>query len=107
PDRPGLRVRRLSNTAIALLLASRPVTMRRISAAVAGGHAKMEAMRDQNVLGIIASSLVLPQRGRRLGPPAAARGSAGRYRSRPLTPAPACGPVCRSDSAEARRDRCR
>src|SRR5215813_8322139 len=35
PDRPGLSVRRPSNSAIALLLASRPVTTRRISAAVA------------------------------------------------------------------------
>src|SRR5262249_54709275 len=107
PDRPGLRVRRLSNTAIALLLASRPVTTRRISAAVAVEHANMTAMIDQNVLRIIASSLVLPERRRRWAAHAAAPASAGRYRSRPLTPAPACGPVCRSDSAEARRDRCR
>src|SRR5215472_6486894 len=55
PDRPGLSVRRLSNSAIALLLASRPVTTRRISAAVAAEHANTTATIDQNVVRIIAS----------------------------------------------------
>src|SRR6266516_2297783 len=74
PDRPGLRVRRLSNSAIALLSASRPVTTRRISAAVAAEHANMTAMIDQNVLRIIASSLGLPERRR----PSAAHAAAHR-----------------------------
>ena len=65
PDRPGLSVRRPSNSAIALLLASRPVTTRRTSAAVALEHANRTAKIDQNVLCIIASSLVLPERRRR------------------------------------------
>src|SRR5262249_25389061 len=51
PDRPGLSVRRLSNSAIAL--ASRPVTTRRISAAVALEHTNRTAKSDQNVLCII------------------------------------------------------
>src|SRR6516165_7467988 len=62
PDRPGLSVRRPSNSATALLLASRPVTTRRTSAAVALEHANSTAKIDQNVLCIIASSLVLPER---------------------------------------------
>src|SRR5262245_47128249 len=65
PDRPGLSVRRPSNSAIALLLASRPVTTRRTSAAVALEHANRTAKIDQNVLCIIASSLVLAERRRR------------------------------------------
>src|SRR5215472_6160604 len=83
PDRPGLSVRRPSNSAIALLFASRPVTTRRTSAAVALEHANRTAKIDQNVLCIIASSLVLPERRRR--------------RAATVTSAPACGPVCRSD----------
>jgi hypothetical protein len=48
-----------------LLLASSPVTTRRTSAAVALEHANRTAKIDQNVLCIIASSLVLPERRRR------------------------------------------
>src|SRR5262249_56606249 len=59
PDRPGLRVRRPSNSAIALLLASRPVTTRRISAAVAVECANATAIIDPNCRVVIASSLGL------------------------------------------------
>src|ERR1700756_6054311 len=62
PDRPGLSVRRPSNSAIALLLASRPVTTRRTSAAVALEHANRTAKIDQNVFCIISFPLVLPPR---------------------------------------------
>src|ERR1700704_2546047 len=58
PDFPGLRVRRLSNSAIALLSASSPVTTRRTSAAMPDEHATMTATIDQNILRIIVSSLV-------------------------------------------------
>src|SRR5882672_7448024 len=60
PDPPGLRVTRLSNTAIALLPASSPVTTRRTSAALPVEHANMMVTIDQNVLRIIASSLLCP-----------------------------------------------
>src|SRR5262252_6428666 len=53
PDPPGLRVTRLSNSAIALLLASSPVTTRRISAALPLEHASMMRTSDQNVLRIM------------------------------------------------------
>src|SRR5262249_39473746 len=56
PEPPGLSVRRLSNSAIALLLVSSPVTTRRISAALPLEHANMTMARDQNTLRIIASS---------------------------------------------------
>src|SRR2546429_5539919 len=83
PDRPGLSVRRPSNSAIALLLASRPVTTRRTSAAVALEHANRTAKIDQNVLCIIASSLVLPERRRRWAAHSGFAASAGQCRSRP------------------------
>src|SRR5260370_13715628 len=62
PDRPGLSVRPPSNSAVSLLLASRPVTTRRTSAAVALEPATTMAKIDQTVLPLIASSLVFPQR---------------------------------------------
>src|SRR5712691_6877219 len=49
PDFPGLSVRRLSNSAIALLLASSPVTTRRTSAAVPVEQANRTVTIDQNV----------------------------------------------------------
>src|SRR5262245_51094628 len=55
PEPPGLSVTRLSNSTTALLLASRPVTTRRTSAAEPLEHASTMA-RDQNALRIIASS---------------------------------------------------
>src|SRR6266852_1774221 len=60
PDFPGLRVKRLSNSAIALLVASSPVTTRRTSAAVPVEHANMMVTIDQNVLRTIVSSLLCP-----------------------------------------------
>src|SRR5882757_8510465 len=55
-DPPGLSVSRPSNSAIALLLASRPVTTRRMSAAVLVEHASIMVKIDQNILRIIVSS---------------------------------------------------
>src|SRR5262249_3614699 len=54
PDRPGLRVRRLSNSAIALLLLSRPVTTRRISAGGAGERGNAEGVVGPQVAGSLA-----------------------------------------------------
>src|SRR6478735_1909977 len=59
PEPPGLSVTRLSNSTTALLLASRPVTTRRTSAAGPLEHASRTMARDQNALRIIASSRFL------------------------------------------------
>src|SRR4051812_16310416 len=59
PEPPGLSATRLSNSTTALLLASRPVTTRRTSAAEPLEHASRTMARDQNVLRIIASSRFL------------------------------------------------
>src|SRR5215831_211288 len=48
PDFPGLSVKRLSKSAIALLSASSPVTTRRMSAALPAEHASRIATIDQN-----------------------------------------------------------
>src|SRR6266849_1234284 len=57
PDFPGLSVRRLSNSAIALLFASMPVTTRRTSAALPVEQASIRVTMEQNILRIMAFSL--------------------------------------------------
>src|SRR3982074_2160052 len=66
PEPPGLSVRRPSNSAMALLLASSPVTTRRISAAVPLEQANVTMASDQNTLRNIASSIFV-ERGRLYG----------------------------------------
>src|SRR5262249_14400373 len=84
PDRPGLSVRRLSDSATALLLASRPVTTRRISAAAAAEHANTTTTIEQNALRIIASlpciARTTPALGRACGCSPVALNDAGRDR---------------------------